>query len=451
MRGSTEPQAGTKQITFGTSPPDTPRSGRSRAPSDTPEFVRVNYKGHIEAAGVGGLDSSDDEAPGFTSRLLPPSKGGLSGVLVRTPEDSTVVTKLPSADTRLQDGREPQIEYQAPLPLIIATQPKHMDFRGRYTVKIRRASLRQPFGVTFDAAETRDRQLARITVAEELPHLGMAKGDNLIVVNNKQPSSITECRSILQKAMSIHLTLERNPDQVNAPPPKRLPHGPLLSVTPAVITNARRGEFKVSMHRSSVRQRFGLGFHAVQPRRRGEEPPILISESLPHLALRRADRLVSLNGVRPGSKAICAQILGSAVTIDLVLRRDPRHLGFLAHEVELLEDEPNHDIPFSGMKGSGGCLALLAAWGCVHQHGVVTEVVNEHQVKVPAPTTLACYKGGKGKDEIIGFDAMGGPVLHGQDLFGQCMPDDQAPSVEVIGHDAMGGTMGGDWRPGPRR
>lgn len=74
---------------------------------------------------------------------------------------------------------------------------------GRYSIRIRRASLRQPLGVTFFANEAN-----QITIRDELPHLGLRRGDQLIQVNGEKPQTVDKCRSMLAKSTNVLLTLQ---------------------------------------------------------------------------------------------------------------------------------------------------------------------------------------------------------------------------------------------------
>mmetsp|Transcript_19016 Transcript_19016/g.36624 ORF Transcript_19016/g.36624 Transcript_19016/m.36624 type:complete len:552 (+) Transcript_19016:127-1782(+) len=339
-------------------------------------------KGYPEAAGV-GLDYDDDDRSSMRS-----ARSGRSGVSKSSRASSymsrgshskmsqsshaisedlpwrqsaasdfgdyrsdagTSITSVGSAARR--DSFEER-EDGTPVVLLKSSAPAQVgNVKGRYVLRVVRASLKQPYGITFDANEARGGMLSGISVAEDLPHLGIRKWDELMSVNGAQPRSIHECRGMLQEALSILLVLQRRGVQSQAPPPK--PHlvvaslSPmdrvLLSVSKAVVSDQRRGEFKLSIHRNSLKQKFGLAFEAVLSKTRVQELSILISEDLPHLALIRNDRLYIINGIRPRSRKVCAQILKSAMTVNLTFRRDPtklkHHLTHLVQSLSDIEDE----------------------------------------------------------------------------------------------------------------
>lgn len=247
---------------------------------------------------------------------------------------------------------------------------------GLYSVRIRRASLGQPFGVTFAAAAQAG---GVITVAEDLPHLGMRSGDQLIQVNGEQPGSVENCRNMLAKAANVLLMLQHQEglspmpmitEDIESSRPivaavlegtpffptidcrpactgcvdeaggtdildvimplgkghvaqKALPseiYAPmrvLLSASPPVLTDASRGEFMVEMRRSSLKQAFGVIFVATPT----DEAGLCIAEDMPHVGLRMGDRVVSINDLPIASVTKCRQELATSMVLRLVLRR----------------------------------------------------------------------------------------------------------------------------------
>jgi len=307
------------------------------------------------------------------------------------------------------------MEEPATIDLLKASAPKLVrDKPGCYELHMRRASLKQRYGVAFDAAETSDRRLCAITCAEDLPHIGIGKGDQLVAINGMVPNSVGECRDVLEKAMAIHLVLQRKQSTSNRASDKGVVAGSLLSVTKAIIIDARIGEFRLTIHRGSLKQRFGLIFQPVQPKRRGEELSIFVAEDMPHLSLKRCDRVVSLNGVRVRSKKVCSQILGSAMSLSLVMRREKSSLQHLAHQVEPIgDDKVSYEVPHDQPALCGGdCQDVAANW----------------ERTAPAD------------GEVLGFDAMGGSYevsQHGCGLLPVC----SAPNLvdaEHIDFDSQG-------------
>lgn len=356
-----------------------------------------NYKGYPEAAGV-GLDYDEDDrssmrsarsARSHTSRSsrasshiskgtkmsqsshdisedLPWRQSGGSEFGDYRSDAGTSITSMGSARKDSFEGEE-----GTPVVLLKSSPPAQVgNVKGRYVLRVIRASLKQPYGITFDANEARGGMLSVISVAEDLPHLGIRKWDELLSVNGAQPRSIQECRGMLQEALSIVLVLQRRGVNSQAPPPK--PHIAvaslaavdriLLSVSKAVVSDPRRGEFKMSIHRNSLKQKFGLAFEAVLSKTRVQELSILISEDLPHLALIRNDRLYIINGIRPRSRKVCAQILNSAMTVNLTFRRDPTKLKHLTHLVQSLSDIEDEEAGHGNTVLEKPCCLMLG--GC---------------------------------------------------------------------------------------
>lgn len=243
-------------------------------------------------------------------------------------------------DARFVMGDKTLALVQASLPMPVWTA------KGRYSVQLRRASLMQAFGVTFNE------QAGTITVAENLPHMGICKSDAVVMINRTTPRTLKECVEIMGNAMSVIIILQRSADEdlelaaveshpccsspillacgIVAPKPDRV----CLSLTRAIITDEGRGEFRLSLHRASLSQRFGLSFTAEHPRGSNARPVIAIKEDMPHIGLDSGDRLVSINGVAPRSVSECCTILEKSMTVSLVLRRHPSRLGQLEPVLE---------------------------------------------------------------------------------------------------------------------
>jgi len=260
-------------------------------------------------------------------------------------------------------------EEATPIILLQSSQPAQVGtIKGRYVMRVVRASLKQAFGITFDVAESISSSTA-LMVSEDLPHLGIRKGDELLSVNGSEPKSINEVRRVLQSSLSIVLVMQRRGVNCQVPPPKykmaldalepmdRL----LLSATKVRITDLKRSEFKLSVHRNSQKQKFGLAFDASLSKSTTQELAILVSEDMPHLALARNDKLHMINNIRPRNRKVCAQILNSAMQVDLTFRaRDPsrlKNLGHIVHPVEDLEEEEG------GLEEGAGC-CRVCEWCC---------------------------------------------------------------------------------------
>lgn len=202
---------------------------------------------------------------------------------------------------------------------------------GLYSVRIRRASLRQSFGVVLVAKRGGD-----ISVAEDLPHLGMRSGDQLVEVNGERPQHVERCRSLLAKASNVLLVLQHRGDpgrtpmlaqetECGHPTPSHTggytPLRVLLSASPPVLTDASNGEFAVEICRSSLKQRFGVTFTEHLCTAPGEQNCLCISEDMPHIGLRMGDRVLSINDVPVASVVKCRQELADSMVLRLILRR----------------------------------------------------------------------------------------------------------------------------------
>jgi len=237
------------------------------------------------------------------------------------------------------------------IALLQSSQPAQVGtIKGRYVLRVVRASLKQAFGITFDVNESRG-STAALMVSGDLPHLGIRKGDELLTVNSFEIRSINEVRQHLQTSLSIVLVMQRRGVNARVPPPKykvatdalepldRV----LLSATQVRITDIKRGEFKLSLQRSSHKQKFGLAFEAALSMSKHQELSILVSEDMPHLALERNDRVHIINGIRPHNRKVCAHLLNSAMKVDLTFRRDPSRMKNLVQATQPLEDlEDDH-------------------------------------------------------------------------------------------------------------
>jgi len=225
-------------------------------------------------------------------------------------------------------------ELEEVLPLLEAWPPRPLSQPGRFSLRMRRASTRQAFGICFDAAGF-DGRLSEghpsITAREDYPHLGILKGDTVLSINGYVPITVTECRSILGEAMWIRLVMFRQlPGAPKAPsahgrsgssPPRRAARR-LLCTSRASVADAESGEFRITIHRTSLSQKFGLCFREAPLSRSWEELAVVVSQNLPHLALRKADRLIEINGVEMPSRPQCESIMEKASCLSLRFQRE---------------------------------------------------------------------------------------------------------------------------------
>jgi len=247
------------------------------------------------------------------------------------------------------------------LQVVMCSLPGKLS-QGSYVIRLVRASLKQEFGLAFDIAETRDGRLEAIVVSQDLPHLGFKKSDRLQSINGLVPSNLLQCRTLLQEAYSIVLVMQPwNPkaSELQSTIKKhtvmaavRAVDQPLIWLSHAVVTDPRRGEFKIGLHRSSSAMPFSMPNWS----QKTEAP---LAEDFPHLAVLAGDRLVSVNGVRTFRRKLCQKLLATAMSVDLVFRRDPNTQAPPKHRLHSLDamgaavvrNQPSHK-PFSQQKSS---------------------------------------------------------------------------------------------------
>jgi len=88
---------------------------------------------------------------------------------------------------------------------------------------------------------------------------------------------------------------------------------PLLKASPPVPVGRIAGRFKVRLWRLSNRQPYGISFSS------GNDGSIVIGEEAPHLALRRGDEVVGINGQAVTSVRQCREVLANSRDLELHL------------------------------------------------------------------------------------------------------------------------------------
>jgi len=115
---------------------------------------------------------------------------------------------------------------------------------------------------------------------------------------------------------------------------------PLLSVTRATVVNRKKGEFKLSLHRTSLEQTFGLPCEAVsKPGSQDQLSSIIVSKDMPHLALMANDRLCVINGVEPRSRKEYTRIKNGSLSLSLIFRRHPSRFRDPVHQFAEIQDD----------------------------------------------------------------------------------------------------------------
>jgi len=225
------------------------------------------------------------------------------------------------------------------LPMVMCSPPGMLG-NGHYVIRFLRASLKQEFGIAFDVLEARNGRLEAIIVSQDLPQLGIRRLDCLQSINGVAPSNLLHCRSMIQEAYSIILVMQPwSPMSLESQSTiktstvmaaSRAVDQPLLCLSEAVVTDAQKGKFLVSLHRISLALPFSMPDWSQNAKSE-------LVEDFPHLAVQTGDRLVSVNGVRTRRRRLCQKLFANALSVDLVFRRDPNTQRPPKHNMQPLD------------------------------------------------------------------------------------------------------------------
>jgi len=320
-------------------------------------------RGHSRArseASYDDGDSSDDETGTVISGITNQDDWDAMSVGTSFSELSSVSKDTSASLAQVELSRMFDDERNV-LVLLMASRPPYLQASGgRYTVGIKRASLKQPFGLSFHGTEGNDRSLSKISIAEDLPQFGIQRFDELVFVNQRRPSSISECRSILQEALSLTLVLDRRPQEgvseecLACPDPcgktgcaaacssgaSEAMRQVLAIIKPRVLDHDRL-EFTLVVQRCSLAQKFGISFATdrKKEKKREDNLDIKVGTSVPQMGLKKGDKLVSINGVVPKSKMKCLRIYQTSLVVKMVFRRkSARKLAKLKAKVQEIEE-----------------------------------------------------------------------------------------------------------------
>mmetsp|Transcript_101941 Transcript_101941/g.263467 ORF Transcript_101941/g.263467 Transcript_101941/m.263467 type:complete len:557 (-) Transcript_101941:116-1786(-) len=75
---------------------------------------------------------------------------------------------------------------------------------GRYMVRLWRSSTAMPYGMTFISGPAGG---SNVVVAEDAPHLGLRRGDELLSINGKTIESVRKCGEVLASAKDLELLM----------------------------------------------------------------------------------------------------------------------------------------------------------------------------------------------------------------------------------------------------
>jgi len=97
--------------------------------------------------------------------------------------------------------------------LAVSQQQCLAEREDQFTVRISRATCHVKFGLNLRSVNS-DRSghslTSQIYCAEDLPHLGLQKDDQIVSLNGRAVTNFTECQHILDTCMSVELLLERH-------------------------------------------------------------------------------------------------------------------------------------------------------------------------------------------------------------------------------------------------
>jgi len=226
----------------------------------------------------------------------------------------------PSLDTD-ESGQE--------LLLLKTSQPARLGgYPGCYVVKLVRTSLDQLFYLDLFAATKRDGQLSAIFASDDLPYVGISRWDRLLSINGVEPKSVEECCIMVKHLLSLVLVLQfkgarwmgpvPRPIMALVPPADRW----LLTVTKDILTN--HSDFVLIIKRQSPKLRVDLPVGALPNSMDLDRGPLFVARDLPHLHVLAGDEFLAVNGCRSPCRTMLCEILDTALTLELTLRRGTR-------------------------------------------------------------------------------------------------------------------------------
>mmetsp|Transcript_91642 Transcript_91642/g.143841 ORF Transcript_91642/g.143841 Transcript_91642/m.143841 type:complete len:352 (-) Transcript_91642:24-1079(-) len=298
--------------------------------------------------------------------------------------------------------RSPRDKGDAMTPLLKASPPTRVGSKvGRYRIRIWRATTRQPFGINFVLSD------GKIKIGEDVVHLGLREGDELVRANHLNATRSDECRQLLAESTCVDLLLHhrelledvavkdqdaswswnpfqrlsrrqeagedgdpqccrsaRSADRDDSVQPLQV----LLAVTkPTIVRTTQESfedaiEFEISVQRSSLKQRLGVDF-ALEPQlptmSRQTPPKILIAQDAYSLGLRRGDQVLLVNGVPYSRAADCRKMFETASLVNLRLKRLSSPDGFvqvaMAPEIEDSSEVVTEVVYVDQQPGGSGC------------------------------------------------------------------------------------------------
>eukprot|EP00927_Polykrikos_kofoidii_P052723 TRINITY_DN46656_c0_g1_i1.p1 TRINITY_DN46656_c0_g1~~TRINITY_DN46656_c0_g1_i1.p1 ORF type:complete len:328 (+),score=36.70 TRINITY_DN46656_c0_g1_i1:97-1080(+) len=232
---------------------------------------------------------------------------------------------------------------------------------GEFFVRMARSVPSQSFGIHFEV----NVEARRISILEDLPHLGLSRNDIVLSINSREPpTDMEKCCQVLDSSLSIELKMlpargiPGGGNYVSLTPRswftcipsdsdvglRNLTTKTLLSASAPCITNILKGEFEVTVVRSSSHQQFGLSLtsEVKGARRKGDVSLIFFMEDHPKYEILKGDRLLAVNDYQTNRMDVreCYQYIKESSKVVLLIRRlvDPAPLG---SKLDILEDNWN--------------------------------------------------------------------------------------------------------------
>lgn len=257
-------------------------------------------------------------------------------------------------------------------PLLWVSEPRFEEGSTRqFVVMIGRSSTDQRFGLTFSAKSD-----GKIIVAEDAQQFGIAKGDVVLGINGRSQSLTVEyCMRVLKSSLKIELSLLRISHESQLKQGKPLT-GPisqrslrsnrqgvmcvdLLAVSPQQPLPSGLGDqFTVRISRATCHVKFGLNLRSVNSDPTGHclTSAIYCAEDMPHLGLKKDDKIVSLNGRAVTNYTECQHLFDTSMSVELSLERrseEPsiyeeilfeQYIDQMEFEITESEDEESYNV-----------------------------------------------------------------------------------------------------------
>lgn len=252
-------------------------------------------------------------------------------------------------------------------PLLWVSEPRFEEGSTRqFVVMIGRSSTDQRFGLTFSAKSD-----GKIIVAEDTQQFGIAKGDVVLGINGRSQSlTVENCMRVLKSSLKIELSLLRISHESQLKQGK--PLAGQISQRSLRSNTVRQGvkcmdllagspqqplpsgdQFSVRISRATCHVKFGLNLRSVNSDPTGHclTSAIYCAEDMPHLGLKKDDKIVSLNGRAVSNLTECQHLFDTSMSVELLLERrseepDDEFLErYIDHmEFEIAESEENHNV-----------------------------------------------------------------------------------------------------------